>query len=129
MNNSNEITESAIIILKNILFFLHNKDFKSVESIISDSKIDDIEEYLNEYFQKSLELNGYDTIDQYGVKCLFNPPYQYSQLDIYDYNDGSGFLLEYAMTSNGNLVDMSLQLEFMYDENKAIKCIFKGIDF
>lgn len=129
MNNSNIIKESAINVLKNILFLLHNKDFKSIKSIISDSEIDDLEEYLNEYLQGSLELNGYDTIDQFGVKCLFNPPYQYSQLDIYDYNDGSGFLLEYAMTSNGNLVDMSLQLEFLYTENKTVKCIFKGIDF
>lgn len=129
MINSNKTKESAINILKNILFFLHNKDFKSIMSIISDSEIDDLEEYLNEYFIGTLEENGYTTIDEYGVKCSFNPPYQYSQLDIYDYNDGSGFLLEYAMTSNGDLVDMSLQLEFLYTENKDTKCIFKGIDF
>lgn len=129
MNNSNKNKESAIIVLKNILFLLHNKDFKSIKSFIDNSEIDDLEDYLNEYLQGSLELNGYDTIDPYGVKCLFNPPYQYSQLEIYNYNDGSGFLLEYAMTSNGNLVDMSLQLEFLYTENKDIKCIFKGIDF
>lgn len=76
--------------------------------------------------KKTLELNDFDTIDEYGVACNFHPPYEYSQLEIYDY-DHSGFAVDYEMTSNSELVDMTLQLEFLYTKD-GYKVRFLNID-
>ncbi len=46
---------------------------------------------------------------------------EYSQLEIYDYNDHSGFVADYEMTSNSELVDMTLRLEFLYIPKMAIR--------
>ncbi len=39
-------------------------------------------------------------------------------VEIYDYNDHSGFAVDYEMTSNSELSkDMTLQLEFLYTKD------------
>ncbi|KYF32338.1 hypothetical protein K1I64_09815 [Streptococcus mitis] len=83
---------------------------------VDESEIDDLNEFFY-YIEKSLELNDFDTIDEYGVECHFNPPYEYSQLEIYDYDDQTGFAVDYDLTSNSELVDMVLQVEFLYTDN------------
>lgn len=109
--------EEALLVLKNILHALHDKDFKSVQSFVHESEIEGLEDYLLEFVQGTLELNDFTVIDEYGVECTFKPNYEYSQLDIDEYNDKSGFYLEYALTSNGKLVDLTLQLKFLYTDN------------
>ena len=52
-------------------------------------------------------------IDEYGVECNFHPNYEYSQLQVYEFNDQTGFVVEYQMTSDSELVDLTLQLEFL----------------
>ena len=83
---------------------------------VDESEIDDLNEFFG-YVEKSLELNDFDTIDEYGVECHFNPPYEYSQLEIYDSYDQTGFAVDYDLTSNSELVDMMLQVEFLYTDN------------
>lgn len=83
---------------------------------VDESEIDDLNEFFG-YVEKSLELNDFDTIDEQGVECHFNPPYEYSQLEIYDYDDQTGFAVDYDLTSNSELVDMRLQVEFLYTDN------------
>ena len=61
------------------------------------------------------------------MACNFHPPYEYSQLEIYDYNDHSGLAVDYEMTSNSELVDMTLQLEFLYAKD-GYKVRFLNID-
>ena len=58
--------------------------------------------------------NGFNAIDEYGVPCNFHPNYEYSQLSVYEYADLSGFTVDYEMTSNSELVDLTLQLKFLY---------------
>ena len=95
---------------------------------VDESEIDDLNEFFG-YVEKTLELNDFDTIDEYGVECHFNPTYEYgvechfnptyeySQLEIYDYDDQTGFAVDYDLTSNSELVDMVLQVEFLYTDN------------
>lgn len=101
-----------------------------VRYLIDNGSGDSLDVILNEFFgyvEKTLELNDFDTIDEYGVACNFHPPYEYSQLEIYDYNDHSGFTVDYEMTSNSELVDMTLQLEFLYTKD-GYKVRFLNID-
>lgn len=119
--------EEAINVLKNILHALHNKNFAAIHSFVHKSEIEDLENYLTECIQGTLTLNGFDVIDEYGVECNFHPNYEYSQLNFYEYNDDSGFVLDYDLTSNGDLVDLTLQLKFLYTNN-GLNVIFKNID-
>ncbi len=122
------VKEEAIKTLKSVLHAFHEKRFADILSVVSESEIERPEAFLAEFIQGTLELNGFDTIDEYGVPCSFKPNYEYSQLDVYEYKDNSGFTMEYAMTSGSKLVDMVLQLEFLYTDNMEIKSIFKNVD-
>lgn len=119
--------EQAIAVLEKILKAFHNKEFSNVRAIVDESEIDDLEDFLAEFMQGTLELNDFETIDEYGAECSFKPQYEYSQLSIELYNNKSGFYLEYDMTSNGELVDMVLQLKFIFTEN-GLKIIFENVD-
>lgn len=119
--------EEALNVLKNILHALHNKDFEAIHSYVQESEIDDLENYLIEFVQDTLELNDFDVIDEYGIECNFKPKYEYSQLNIDEYDDKSGFYLDYDLTSNGDLVDLTLQLKFLYTDN-GLKSILVNIE-
>ena len=70
-----------------------------------------------EYLHDTLLPHDFDKIDEYGVECNFHPNYEYSQLQVYEFNNQTGFAVEYQMTSNSELVDLTLQLEFLYNED------------
>ena len=108
--------EKVIDVITNILKAIHLKKYEDIMNYVNESEIDDLNEFFG-YVEKTLELNDFDTSDEYGVECHFNPPYEYSQLEIYDYDDQTGFAVDYDLTSNSELVDMRLQLEFLYTDN------------
>ena len=108
--------EKVIDVITNILKAIHLKKYEDIMNYVDESEIDDLNEFFG-YVEKTLELNDFDTIDEYGVACNFHPPYEYSQLEIYDYDDQTGFAVDYDLTSNSELVDMVLQVEFLYTDN------------
>ena len=108
--------ENVIDVITNILKAIHLKKYEDIMNYVDESEIDDLNEFFG-YVEKTLELNDFDTIDEYGVECHFNPTYEYSQLEIYDYDDQTGFAVDYDLTSNSELVDMVLQVEFLYTDN------------
>ena len=123
---NNEVKDKAIGTLKKILQLFHEKRFGDILSVVSKSKIENPEEFLSEFMQGTLELNNFDTIDEYGEPCSFKPKYEYSQLQFYEYDNS--FVIEYAMTSNSDLVDMVLQLEFLYMDNGKIESVFVNVE-
>ena len=108
--------EKVIDVITNILKAIHLKKYEDIMNYVDESEIDDLNEFFG-YVEKTLELNDFDTIDEYDVECHFHPPYEYSQLEIYDYDDQTGFAVDYDLTSNSELVDMVLQVEFLYTDN------------
>ena len=108
--------KKVIEVVSNILTAIHLKKYEDIMNYVDESEIDDLNEFFG-YVEKTLELNDFDTIDEYGVACNFHPPYEYSQLEIYDYDDQTGFAVDYDLTSNSELVDMRLQIEFLYTDN------------
>ena len=85
--------EKVIDVITNILKAIHLKKYEDIMNYVDESEIDDLNEFFG-YVEKTLELNDFDTIDEYGVECHFNPPYEYSQLEIYDYDDQTGFAVD-----------------------------------
>ena len=110
-NTSNK--EKAIEVITNILAAFHKKEYSKVMEYVDESEIDDLPS-LFECIDETLKENGFNTIDEYGVPCNFHPKYEYSQLSVYEYADHSGFTVDYEMTSNSELVDLTLQLKFLY---------------
>ena len=108
--------EKVIYVITNILKAIHLKKYEDIMNYVDESEIDDLNEFFG-YVEKTLELNDFDTIDEYGVECNFHPPYEYSQLEIYDYDNQTGFAVDYDLTSNSELVYMMLQVEFLYSDN------------
>ena len=108
--------EKVIDVITNILTAIHLKKYEDIMNYVDESEIDDLNEFFG-YVEKTLELNDFDTIDEYGVDCNFHPNYEYSQLQVYEFNDQTGFTVEYQMTSDSELVDLTLQLEFLYNED------------
>lgn len=113
-NYQNE--EKVIEVLKKILRAIHQNNYRDIMDCVDDSEVDDVRELL-EYIDDSLQLNDFDKIDEYGVECNFHPNYDYNQLQVYEFNDQTSFAVEYQMTSNSELVDLTLQLEFLYNED------------
>ena len=108
-NYQNE--EKVIEVLKKILRAIHQNNYRDIIDCVDGSEVNDVKELL-EYIDESLQLKDFDKIDEYGVECNFHPNYEYSQLQVYEFNDQTGFVVEYAMTSDSELVDLTLQLEF-----------------
>lgn len=118
--------EKVIEVITKILKAIHLKKYEEIIDYVDESEVDDLNEMF-ECVEKSLEYNGFGSIDEYGAACNFRPQYEYSQLYIYEYDNNSGFAVDYQMTSDSELVDLTLQLEFLYTKS-GFKTVFVGID-
>ena len=118
--------EKIIEVITKILKAIHLKKYEEIMDCVDKSEVDDLSD-LFECVEKSLEYNGFGSIDEYGAACNFRPQYEYSQLSIYEYDNHSGFAVDYQMTSDSELVDLTLQLEFLYTKS-GLKTVFVGID-
>lgn len=121
---SNE--EKAIEVITEILAVFHKKEYMKILEYVNESEIDDLPSMF-ECIDATLKENGFDAIDEYGVPCNFHPAYEYSQLSIYEYDDHSGFSADYDMTSDSELVDLTLQLKFKYIR-QGVHVVFANID-
>ena len=111
-----KMKKKVIEVLQKILRAIHLNNYRDIMDCVDGLEVDDVRELL-EYIDDSLQLNDFDKIDEYGVECNFHPNYEYSQLQVYEFNDQTGFAVEYQMTSDSELVDLTLQLEFLYNED------------
>lgn len=115
----------AVQTIKDILHVLHEKRYEDLPSCVDEMEWVDTEE-IREYIQGTLDMNGYDVFDEYGVPCNFHPSYEYHhEVEFYERLDG--FEAEYDLTSGGELVYLRLQLKFLYMED-GLKRIFRMID-
>lgn len=121
----NEYKQHVIDVITKVLKAIHNKDYNDISNIVDQSEITDMESLFH-CVQKSLEMNGFDCIDEYGIPCNFHPKYEYSQIRFYEFDNHSGFDVEYDLTSSSELVDMCLQMKFLYTKS-GLKSIFESI--
>lgn len=118
--------EKIIEVITKILKAIHLKKYEEIMDCVDKSEVDDLNEMF-ECVEKTLEYNGFGSIDEYGAACNFHPQYEYSQLSIYEYDNHSGFAVDYQMTSDSELVGLTLQLEFLCTKS-GLEIVFVGID-
>lgn len=121
-----ESRQQAVTVIINVLKAIHQKEYQHILDCVDDSEENDIE-MLFHFIQETLRLNGFGTIDEYGIPCHFHPAYKYEQLRFYEFDDNSGFAAEYDLTSDSELVDLCLQMKFLYQKS-GLKSVFVTID-
>ena len=67
---------------------IHLKNYEDIKNYVDESEIDDLNEFFG-YVEKTLELMILTRLMNMEWHVNFHPPYEYSQLEIYDYNDHS----------------------------------------
>lgn len=114
-------------LVKDILNALHEKRYGAVRKLVDESEIDDLKEFLEFAVQGALDDNGYDSVDLFETLSNSALGDEAPQLQFYEYSDGSGFAVEYDLTSNSEPMDLALQLEFIYT-TFGVKTVFQNID-
>ena len=87
-------------------------------------------EEFQEWAEGYLEDNDLSYYDRYDVPCNFKPQYDpslYHQFEVYIYDNGAGFAVEYDLTTNNERNDLTLMMEFMFDNQKEIQAYIEGI--
>lgn len=103
---------------------------KKIVDCIAERRYADIEQYaefeelslsdFTELIEGFLEINELPYMDHFGVPCTFSPQYEYHQLHCIVYRDGSGFHADYDLTTNGELNDLTLQMDFLLTESGTL---------
>ena len=125
---SQEHRDLAIETIKTILRLFHEKRYDEVPGAVDESEIEDLPDYLQTYIQGTLDLNDMDTFDEYGAPCDFHPRYEYHQLHFFPFTDGSGFAVDYELTSGAQLAQLVLQLRFLYQPDGSLRRVFEDVD-
>lgn len=81
-------------------------------------------ELIRELVEDYLELNELPYIDHYDAGCNFHPGYEYKQLSIIYYSNGRGFHVDYDLTTQEELNDLTLQMEFLYNGREDLTARF-----
>ena len=101
-----------------------------IVNCISEKRYADIRKYVEfegislseftELIESFLELNKLPYMDRVGIPCTFTPQYEYHQFSCIMYSDGNGFHAVYNLTTDGNLNDLTLQMDFLLMESDAL---------
>lgn len=103
---------------------------KEIVNCISEKRYADIEKYaefeglsladFTELIEGFLEINELPYMDRFEVPCTFHPQYEYHQLHCIVRDDRSGFYADYDLTTDGDLNDLTLQLDFLFTESGSL---------
>lgn len=106
-------------IIKQVVDMIADRRYEQLDNIAELDALtaEDIKELAEGY----LELNELSCIDHFDMECNFHPRYEYQQLNFYHYNNGSGMAADYDMTTDGELNDLTLQMEFLYEGTEGLK--------
>lgn len=133
-NGKSELTGVVSMLEKEEAARIVEPVIKDVVNCIADKRYQDLSLYvvfqkdggltieiLKECIEGYLDLNKLPYIDRFDVPCVFRPCYEYRQLEIYIYNNGTGFAADYGLTTDGELNDLTLQMEFLLAESNKIE--------
>lgn len=107
-------------VVKAIVNHIADKDLESLADIV-DNSIEDLKA-LKDGLDSFLEINEMEAFDAYGVECQYIPRnFDYEQQTCIPCSDGNSFSVDYDLTVNGELSDMTLQLDFRKQEDGSYK--------
>lgn len=109
--------EYAIEIVKQVLTALHEKRFEDIEGIVDESSLN--AEDLEECVQGTVELNDFQTIDEYREENVIS-------MDNLDVEENDPFSLHsYITADEGNDLPLVLILKLECQDNGSLKTILE----
>ena len=106
--------QKAIKILKQEVDALAEKRYEDIPKLVEMGEW--TPRMLRDHVAEHLRLCGLSRMDPWTgerVTIPTNPCYQ--QLNFFHFNNGSGFAVDYDLASDGELNDLTLQMEFLYE--------------
>lgn len=116
---------SAEKIVEQVVNTISEANYSKIAEIVDDLECLSISE-IEECVEGFKSINGLKCFDSYGVPCFFKPKYEYHQLNFYKWDDGKGMSCEYDLTTDGHLNDLTLMIDFYYEEN-MLKSVLKDL--
>lgn len=111
-----EIAEITKHIIKAVVDCIAEKRYDCIENYVSFQENDSVE-LFREYMEGCLECNELSHIDKFGTPCNFFPNYKYHPISFYMYNSRKCFAVDYDLTTDGEINDFTLQMEFLFTDN------------
>lgn len=105
-------------VIRSVVDLLSKRQYNKLETAAKMEALtcEEVRELVDGY----LELNELSQIDPFDAECSFRPKYEYHQMNFYHYKNGSGFKADYDLTTDSELNDLTLQMEFIYEENDGL---------
>ncbi len=118
MMNKQEAKKLVEPIVREVVNCISEKRYADIEKYaqFSDLSLSDFTELIKGF----LEINELPYMDRFEVPCNFNPQYEYHQLTCGVYKDEKDFWADYQLTTDGELNDLTLQMEFLFTESGAL---------
>jgi len=116
---------SAEKIVEQVVNAISEKNYSKIAEIVDGLDCWIISE-IEECAEGFKSINDLECFDSYGIPCSFRPKYEYHQLSFYKWNDGKGMSCDYDLTTDGDLNDLTLMIDFYYEEN-MLRSVFKDL--
>ncbi len=124
--NAEELPRLAEPIVRQVVNLISEKRYEGIPQIAeleNNWTLDDLREALDGF----LECNDLPYIDPFEVPCTFHPQYEYHQLTCYFCPDRRYFDVDYQLTTDGDLNDLTLQLRFHLTPSKTMTVGFLDV--
>lgn len=110
-----EAEQFAEPVIREVVNCIAEKRYADIEkhAKFSELSLSDFTELIDTF----LEINDLPYMDHFGVPCTFKAAYEYHQLHCIPRRDGSGFHADYDLTTDGELNDLTLQMDFVLTES------------
>lgn len=107
-----EAEKIAKPIVKKVVDLIAQRKYAEIPQAaeLADWTVEDVREAIDGF----LELNELPYMDPFDAPCHFRPKYEYHQLACYIYRDGTGFAVDYDLTTDSELNDLTLQMEILF---------------
>lgn len=114
--------QKAIEILKQVVDALAEKRYEDIPELAEMKHW--TPGMLRDHMAEHLQLCGLSRMDGWTEERAASPTNPcYQQLNFYHFNNGSGLAVDYDLTSDGKLNDLTLQMEFFY-EGEGLRAFF-----
>ena len=111
-----EAFEIAVPIVRVVVDYIANKSYEKIPDVVGFSNGNSLQLIVTAINQ-FMDDAGITSMDTYDTPCKHGPDRYHEQLNVFVYSDGRGFAVDYFLATNGEINDLTLQMEFLVDSN------------
>ncbi len=125
-----EAKQLAEPVVKAIVNCMADGTYQNILDYAELTKNDSVE-LFQEFAEGYLRINHLKYFDSYDVPCSFHVHYrdgsEYQQFQVYLWKDGSGFSVDYDLTTDGRPNDLTLQMNFWFEKSGMLRAVITDI--